>query len=412
MSNLLAGQVCSPPEIPNYLKSVCELKSIVGPPKDDEVIRIHAVIRVANQAVNIPGMYDPTLLAELEEHLFDVQMAKYWSKHPCSAFPVNTIYTPPALPAHVSVNLEPISGAPSNEEIIKVQDAIRSYQQFSNVSSLFDPKVNMDLSQHLFDIQMASYIQRAGQNLSSRVTYETARPSSAGVAEPANTTRTTADTNNAGSGLDVFELHQTTQSSDLREVMERANRLVGHANLLMERSNQLVERSNQLIEQPNPPSEQFNQITERLNQILERSNEIAQQSNKPVERLGEVLGRINKVLVGIQHAIVRNHRGNTADAIDCLVNEKGETPAISETVCRWTFRAFSATYMNERLRVPVVIRGTTHNAYIPNEWLGEFLSFYGIGEDLRKEKSAFLLKDGKEEVARRRISNFLSSCLG
>ncbi|KAL5632040.1 hypothetical protein ACGC1H_000161 [Rhizoctonia solani] len=407
------GQVYSPPELPTYLKSVHDLKPIVGVPKDDEVIQIHAVIRVANQAVNIPGMYDPILFSQLEEHLFDVQMAKYWSKHPYSTFPTNTIYTPPALPAHVSVNLEPVSGAPSNEEIIKVQNAIRSYQQFSNIPSLFNPEVNMDLSQHLFDIQMASYMQRASQTLSSRVTYDTAGPSGARATETANSiARVAADTNNAGYGDDVVETYQASQPGDLCDVMERANSLMGHANLIMERSNQLVERSNQLIAQSNTPSDQPKQLTERLIQLLERSNEIAEQSNRPVEQLGEVLRRINKVLVGIQHAIVRNHKGNTTDAIDCLVNEKGETPAISETVCRWTFRAFSAMYMNEKLRIPVSIGGATQNAYIPNQWLGEFLSFYGIGEDLRKDKGGFLLKDGNEDVARRRLSNYFSSCLG
>ncbi|CAE6455639.1 unnamed protein product [Rhizoctonia solani] len=392
MSDIPVGQVYSPPELPNYLKSVHDLKPIVGVPKDAEVIQIHAVIRVANQAVNIPGMYDPVLFSQLEEHLFDVQMAKYWSKHPYSAFPINTTYTPPALPAHVSVNLEPISGSPSNEEIIKVQNAIRSYQQFSNVPSLFNPEVHMDLSQHLFDIQMASYMQRASQTPFSRVAHDTAGPLGAGVTETANTIgQVAADTNNAGYGDDVVETYQASQPGDLCDVMERANRLVEHANLLMERSNQLAERSNQLMELSNTPSDQ---------------------PNRPVERLGEVLGCINKVLVGIQHAIVRNYKGNTTDAIDCLVNEKGETPAISETVCKWTFRAFSSMYTNEKLRIPVSIGGTTHNAYIPNQWLGEFLSFYGIGEDLRKGNGDFLLKDGTEEIARRRLSNYFSSCLG
>ncbi|EUC58467.1 calcium-independent phospholipase A2-gamma, putative, partial [Rhizoctonia solani AG-3 Rhs1AP] len=242
------------------------------------------------------------------------------------------------------------------------------------------------------DIQMASYMQRASQTPFSRVAHDTAGPLGAGVTETANTIgQVAADTNNAGYGDDVVETYQASQPGDLCDVMERANRLVEHANLLMERSNQLAERSNQLMELSNTPSDQ---------------------PNRPVERLGEVLGCINKVLVGIQHAIVRNYKGNTTDAIDCLVNEKGETPAISETVCKWTFRAFSSMYTNEKLRIPVSIGGTTHNAYIPNQWLGEFLSFYGIGEDLRKGNGDFLLKDGTEEIARRRLSNYFSSCLG
>ncbi|CAE6463781.1 unnamed protein product [Rhizoctonia solani] len=415
MCNILAGRVYSPPELPVYLETVSNLKPIVGTPKDEEVIGIHAVIRVANQAVNIPGMYDPVLLARLSEHLFEVQTARYWIRYPCSVFREGIAFTPPALPAHVSVNLETVTGAPSNEEIIKVQEAIRSYQQFSNVPSLFDPNINMDLSQHLFDIQMSRYMQRMSQSQSSPIVHGIARPSGPEVAERGNAPDEIAVvTNNAGTGAEADVGYDVSQPIGIHEVMERNNRLVEHANILMERSNQLVERSNQLIEEPHRPSEQSNTITEILNKLLEHSNEISKQFNKPIEQLGEALGRINKVLVGIQHAIVRNRKGNTIYAVDCLINEKGETLAETEILGTRSFQSVSEIYRSQggKLRSPIIIDGSAFDAYIPDGWLGRLLSFYGIGENLWENKSARLLKGGREGTARIELSNYLSSCLG
>ncbi|CEL58677.1 hypothetical protein RSOLAG1IB_08741 [Rhizoctonia solani AG-1 IB] len=174
-----SGQVCYPPELPAYLSNVYDLKPIVGLPSDAEVIGIHAVLYAARKASEIPGMHDPGLLMGLADHLFGAQMARYRSKHSLITFPSDATYSPPTLPTHllkdstyappplpvhVAVQLEPITKSPSEEEVIKVQTAIRTYQQFANVPSLFDPHVDMDLSQHLFDIQMTRYTQRARQN--------------------------------------------------------------------------------------------------------------------------------------------------------------------------------------------------------------------------------------------------------
>ncbi|KDN33786.1 hypothetical protein RSAG8_13115, partial [Rhizoctonia solani AG-8 WAC10335] len=126
------AQILSPPELPPYLKSINDLKPIAGVPNDDEVMGIHAVIRMAQKAVDIPGTGDPTLLARLYEHLFDAQMAKYRNRCLSFVFPETTTYTPPALPVYVTVQLEPVTGTPSEEEVVKVQSAIRSYHQFAN----------------------------------------------------------------------------------------------------------------------------------------------------------------------------------------------------------------------------------------------------------------------------------------
>ncbi|CAE6527581.1 unnamed protein product, partial [Rhizoctonia solani] len=59
-----------PTLVPNH----AQLSSRLGIPSDEEVIGIHAVIRMAHKFIDIPNMCDPALLARLSEHLFDVQM--------------------------------------------------------------------------------------------------------------------------------------------------------------------------------------------------------------------------------------------------------------------------------------------------------------------------------------------------
>ncbi|CAE6439363.1 unnamed protein product [Rhizoctonia solani] len=150
------GQVCYPPELPPYLRDVYVLKPIVGLPTDADLIGIHDVIQAASKLSAVPVMHDPSLYMQLADHLFGAQMARYCSRYSLVVFPSNATYTPPiaTLPAHISVTLEPVCGAPSDEQIVKVQEALRSYEQVSHIPALYDVHVNMELSQHLFDLQM------------------------------------------------------------------------------------------------------------------------------------------------------------------------------------------------------------------------------------------------------------------
>ncbi|CAE6458857.1 unnamed protein product [Rhizoctonia solani] len=412
------SQVYSPPELPPYLRSVCDLKPIVGAPGDDEVIGIHAVIRMAQQAVNVPGTGDPALIFRLSEHLFDVQMAKYRDRILGTVFPEviitsykrnviyiyfqSTIYTPPTLPIHVAVQLEPVTGPPSEEEMIKVQSAIRSYQQFTNVPSIFDPHIDMELSQHLFDIQMASYTRRTKEcHASSEPRHHPSSSFTENIQQPV-VGEPDVSTNNIGTGANITDPYVLTQhmrAIGIQDAMERSNRLSEQANQLIERSNLLAERTNLLLErsidpaeQPSRPSEHVNQLLERLNEHLDQSNRLAKESTQPVEQLGDALKSINRVLVRIQHAIVRNHKGNTIRALDCLVNEKGETPAISRTTSSLTFSDFSK---HDGDRFPVVIDGVYQNSYIGNAWLAEFIHFYGIDDGLCEDGPGSQLKEGE-----------------
>ncbi|KAL5632022.1 hypothetical protein ACGC1H_000147 [Rhizoctonia solani] len=417
MTSYPTNQVLSPPNLPPYLNSICKLNPIVGVPSDERVIEIHTTIRVANRVVNLQGMGDFSLLSRLSEHLFNAQMARYRNKYPCSIFPTYTTYTPPVLPVHIPVKLESISGQPSQEEIIKVQNAIRAYEKLIDIPSLFDPQVNAELSQHLFDIQMARYMELCS--------YTGPVPQHNAPAEPANShpigpvsEETNTATNNVGRATDVVDTYQTAQPMDptIREAIERSNQLAERSNQLIERSNQIVEQLARAVEQSNQPTDQPNNLIEkvtelfgRMNEHLEQSNRLAEASTKPVEKLREVLKNINMVLVGIQHAIVRNHKGNTLDAVNCLVNEKGSTCALGG---EHTFSSVSRDYSGEsNCHLSVEVDGTSHVCYIPNAAVADVLHFFGIDNGYCKGQFS-ALKGGREAAARTALSNYLSSCLG
>ncbi|KAF8750922.1 hypothetical protein RHS01_09048 [Rhizoctonia solani] len=122
--------VLPPPDLPPYLKNVHELKPIIGPPTDSELLAIHAVVRAAQNASNIPGMYDSVLSMKLAEHVFAAQMARYRNKYSLGVFREKIIFTPPVLPEHVPVKLQSITEAPADEDLTKVHSALRAYEQF------------------------------------------------------------------------------------------------------------------------------------------------------------------------------------------------------------------------------------------------------------------------------------------
>ncbi|KAH7335858.1 hypothetical protein B0J17DRAFT_56407 [Rhizoctonia solani] len=273
---------------------------------------------------------------------------------------------------------------------------------------------------------MARYTERARQGNTGFMPSEIPSMNSVGAVERMVVEPSTV-TNNAGSGSGVIEPSRevhVVQDDSIRDALERsnqlseqANQLAKRSNQLIEQSNQIVERSNQLLERSSDPVEQlnkgfkkFNEHFERLNEHLEESNKLAEESTEPTERLGDVLENINRVLVKIQHAIVR---GNTKNALDCLVNEKGETPGVSDTVGEWDLKSLlEGRSHGSTTRIPILIDGDEYNLRFPDNMLGDFLCFYGIGEDLCKKGTNNKLKSGMASDARERLRAYWSSCLG
>ncbi|CAE6515478.1 unnamed protein product [Rhizoctonia solani] len=315
------GQVCYPPELPASFRSIHNLKPIVGVPSDDEVIGIHTVMHAASRVSAVPGMHDPKFFMQLADHLFDVQMARYRNRYSLVTFPSDATYTPPALPAHISINLESVSGAPSDDEMSKMHEAIQTYQELRRIPSLFDARVNMELSQHLFDLQMARHMRIASESQLRPAFQEAtqlANPVHSAQSVQTIFTEPTNITNNAGTGANTVTpcIPQSVPGVDVRELMERSNQLAERFNQLLERSNELVERCAQPIDQSHPIlSEQFNQVLERLtviveqprqstehdalaerfNQLLERFNQFVEQSNEPAKRSNELAERSNEL---------------------------------------------------------------------------------------------------------------------
>ncbi|KAH7338632.1 hypothetical protein B0J17DRAFT_628060 [Rhizoctonia solani] len=150
--------VYKPPGMPEHLMATYNLKPIVGHPTDEDVKAIHAVIRAANVEAQVPRLYDPNLLQQLSQHLFSVQMALYRSKYPAHISPTESTYTPPFLPTHVSTDLDTVVGAPTTEQLKDAQHAMRVAESLVT-SPLFDSDLNTQLSQHVFNLQFARYIQ-------------------------------------------------------------------------------------------------------------------------------------------------------------------------------------------------------------------------------------------------------------
>ncbi|CUA69492.1 hypothetical protein RSOLAG22IIIB_08500 [Rhizoctonia solani] len=305
-------QICYPPELPTYLRNVYDLKPIVGVPIDADVIGIHAVVQAANRVSGAPGMHDPSLLMGLAGHLFSVQMAKYRSKFSLVTSPSDATYTPPKLPAHVSIKLEPVSGAPSDDEMMKAQEVPSFYRQFSHAPSMFDVHVNMELSQHLFNLQMARYMRHAGESQPGPAPQSTTRPECPvrAVDQMHSVAGLANSTNNAGTGAQAIGACQSQSPPcvEMREMMDRSNQLTERFNWLLECSNESAERYmqstyeaisqtsserldhllkrltlvEQSAEQPNPFIERFNQLFERLNRLVEQSNQSAQKANMHV----------------------------------------------------------------------------------------------------------------------------------
>ncbi|KAF8597996.1 hypothetical protein BDV93DRAFT_547649 [Ceratobasidium sp. AG-I] len=154
-TNAMAA-IYTPPQLPAYLASAFDLKPITGIPTNEEVKLIHSVIRVVE---NTSHNYGLTSCFE----------ARYKSQYSFSVFSDIT-YSPPVLPSHMNIPLEPVVTAPTDDQIRSVQTALRFSESMASAPTMYDADLSLQLSQHLFDIQLAltfklaiiaRYVQRA-----------------------------------------------------------------------------------------------------------------------------------------------------------------------------------------------------------------------------------------------------------
>ncbi|CAE6416082.1 unnamed protein product [Rhizoctonia solani] len=155
-----------PPQLPPFLSSIFNLKPILGHPNREEIKLVHEAVRALNNFMHTPELRDTDLSTELSQHLFDIQMsfdplACHRQKYPVNVLPNEVIYEPPSLPDYIPIELKSVTGSPSNKEVASVHTAFRISESFANVPSLFDSDLHAQLSQHLFDIQLARHVQRS-----------------------------------------------------------------------------------------------------------------------------------------------------------------------------------------------------------------------------------------------------------
>ncbi|KAG8732506.1 hypothetical protein FRC11_013125, partial [Ceratobasidium sp. 423] len=67
--------VYDPPVLPNYIP--VELKSVTGPPSNEEIASVHTALRISESFVNVPSVFDSDAHVQLSQHLFDLQFARH-----------------------------------------------------------------------------------------------------------------------------------------------------------------------------------------------------------------------------------------------------------------------------------------------------------------------------------------------
>ncbi|CAE6537910.1 unnamed protein product [Rhizoctonia solani] len=277
----------APPLLPDYLKNVYTLKTIVGVPTSDDVIEIHADIH----AFPVPNMANPEISAQLAQFLFSVQMAVYRNEYPLSAFPTDNTYTPPTIPSHISISLNPVVGAPSDEELESAHGAVRIMENLANTPFIFDPTLSTKLSQHLFNIQFARYLQDSTQGEFSQAPVRPHTP----YEEPSPVVPNVATPESHTSDIGAQET-TSVQSGPCRET---------DSDLITNRA----DPEPNTMAQPSPCAHEPEIIPQNMNCDL--------------SRVVDLLIDIRRTLVATYNGMVRNahsHRQHT------VMNEKGELP--------------------------------------------------------------------------------------
>ncbi|CAE6527610.1 unnamed protein product [Rhizoctonia solani] len=357
-----------PPQLPSFLANVFNLKPIVGNPSSEEVKLVHEAVRALNNFLHMPELRDTDLPTELSQHLFDIQMTCHRQKYPTSVLPNDAVYNPPTLPAYIPTDLRPIVGPPSNAEISSVHGALRMSESFANVPSIFDPDLHAQLSQHLFDIQLARHVQRS---ILKRMT----------SALPASHSQTTPHRSPGDTGANSEPVIQGSPSV-------------------------AVDQSTESTEIQNPPPEQpylTNEVTSHQNL---RENDEPRRATEIMTEIRDTLKNVTQILVGTQNSLARGfnssavHGSYNWDGIShdlgahSLINEHGEVPEMHDLP---TFK------VTGNLGQPSL----TLDNFTENQ-LARYLQFYSVGEEMIDEGEELKIKPGMINDARALLSRRLS----
>ncbi|KAG9091568.1 hypothetical protein FS749_016440 [Ceratobasidium sp. UAMH 11750] len=285
-------------------------------------------------------------------------MARYREKHPCIIFPSNMTHTPPPLPAHIPVELEPVTGPPSNEQIKSVQNALRLSENLANVPSMFDANLSMKLSQHLFNIQFERYLRQvADGDRSAPVATTRVKEVDSNHSDRGN-----SDVGDTGS-IDEPPGHFVMQpSTAARPILEQTQHVLSET-------------------QSNP--------TEMLETGLEDTKQL-------LVRMTSTLENVNRVLIAAQQNMARGlnttryHEYSGLQHNHVLVNEKGEDPR------------------HQRLPSILTVQyNLVNRQQVQDTDIARYLRFYGIGAEFIEGGDVPTIKEGKIDEAKAELRSYL-----
>ncbi|KAG8757320.1 hypothetical protein FRC11_004649 [Ceratobasidium sp. 423] len=361
--------VIFPPRLPAYLSDMYDLKPIVGTPVDEDVKTIHAAIRSQNTIAHLPAFFNPDLSMQLSQHLFGAQLAVYRASYSMTLLPGDkNIYIPPAIPAHIPGTLNEVVGAPSDEDIKSVQGVIRSLENLANSPQLFDADLSMKLSQHMFNLQFARYVQdSADGHFVSETEPEEPHPT---IPRPAKVTPDTAPNEIADLGNEAQNIPTGAEQAPKvpLEPAQLGETIVNAIKDAMKETNDVLKNINQA-----PPG---------LGDIIAKSIKDATSETK------EVLENMNRILMLIKRD------QSTVGGVDHYyhiykdpLNQQGM--AASE-------------YGLPRLRFGYY-HGAHYIFWLKPDQIARYLKFFGVGADLVQGGEEPQLISGRQKEAERLI---------
>ncbi|KEP50550.1 hypothetical protein V565_077930 [Rhizoctonia solani 123E] len=357
----------------------------------------------------------------------------------------NVSLVPPQLPLFLAnvINLKPITGIPGREEIKLVHEAVRALNNFPHTSEMRNSDLSIELSQHLFDIQMVCHRQKYPTSvLPNDVIYDpptlpayipielktvTGSPSNEDVASVHTALRISESFVNVPSIFDpdlharlsqhLFDIQLARHIQ--RSIMKRStpqNQVISHIEPedTQPKDNSsthapLDAASGQVIEPTDPRDPPVEQLSSSNKVNINQNQNERNEAHRATEIMVEIRDKLDKlddlsrILVGTQNSLARGfnsssyHYRNNNITYDLgghsLINDHGEVP---ETYNLPTFKS-----SGNRGNVSLVVNN------LPENELARYLRFYNLGGEMIEEGEELKIKSGMISDARTALSHRL-----
>ncbi|KAG8731496.1 hypothetical protein FRC11_003986 [Ceratobasidium sp. 423] len=282
-------------------------------------------------------------------------MAVYRNEYPPSAFLMDNTYTPPTIPSHIPISLGPVVGAPSDEELESAHSAVRIMENLANTPFIFDATLSTKLSQHLFNIQLARYLQDSTQGQFSQAPTRPHTPCEEPSLAVVNVPTSGNDTSDVGVQEPI-----PVESGPCRETNSESTT-------------------------PNRDDPESN-ATAQPNLCANEPKPAPQDKNHHLAEVVDLLIDIRRTLVATYNDMVRNAHSYRQHAV---MNEKGELPWLN-----------GLPYISPHSRS--TLSGPPTESVVVS-----YLRWYNIGGDLIEADGTDKLKPGSQTAAHELLARFL-----